>query len=101
MLSFGAKTPSFWSPLPEERPEAPKNPETPKEPEASQDLDGLMFLPRAEFTTYSASAETIFKRICRARATRNVHPQRKRRHHKENNFRYRRNPTEHRRTHYS
>ena len=43
-------------PLPEERPEAKKS-------EADQDLAGLMFLPKDEFTTYSASAETIFKRI--------------------------------------
>ena len=44
-------------PLPEERPQAPKKTEAPKEPEANQDLNGLMFLPKAEFITYSASAD--------------------------------------------
>jgi hypothetical protein len=45
-------------PLPEEQPQAPKTAEA-----AQGDLEGLMFLPKDEFTTYSASAAAIFKRI--------------------------------------
>jgi hypothetical protein len=45
--------------LPEEQPAAQQPTEA-----ARGELEGLMFLPRDEFTTYSKSAARIFKRIC-------------------------------------
>ncbi len=49
-------------PLPAEKPSTPQRPES-----GQRDLEGLMVLPKEKFTTYSASAEAIYKRISERR----------------------------------